>query len=367
MADRSDADNDSSTPKKPDRVRRITMIVAGAAAILFVYGLLADRSTPMTSQASVQAYLVQVAPEVSGRVVEVTGGENVLLQAGTALFRIDPEPYEIAVVRAEAALESAGQSIGSSTAAVASAEAMLAEAIAKRNNTREQTARQLELVKKGIYAEARRDQVEAALKSAEATVAQMEAELEKARQTLGPKGEANPQIRDAMAALRQAQLDLTRTTVYAPSEGGIPNLELAVGQHLSAGKAAMSYLDLREIWVEAAFRENSLEHIVIGTPVEIVLDIRPGRVYSGRVKSIGYGVASGSTDAATGLPSLREPSGWVRPPQPMPVRIEFDEPRPKELRFGSQATVMAFTGNNFLMNGIGTLRMWISALLTYVQ
>jgi multidrug resistance efflux pump len=367
MPDNSDADHESSSAKKPDRVRRITTIVAVAAAILFLYGLLADRSTPVTSQAIVQTYLVQVAPEVSGRVVEVAGAENVLLKAGAALFRIDPEPYEIAVVRAEAALESAGQSIGSSTAAVASAEAMLAEAIAKRDNTREQTARQLELVKKGIYAEARRDQVEAALKSAEATVAQMEAELEKARQTLGPKGEANPQIRDALAALRQAQLDLKRTTVYAPSDGGIPYLELAVGQHLSAGKAAMSYLDLREIWVEAAFRENSLEYIKVGTPVEIVLDIRPGRVYSGRVKSIGYGVASGSTDAATGLPSLREPSGWVRPPQPMPVRIEFDEPRPKELRFGSQATVMAFTGNNFLMNGIGTLRMWINALLTYVQ
>ena len=242
----------------------------------------------------------------------------------------------------------------------------MAEAIARRANIRDQTARTLELVTKGIYAAARKDQATANLASSEASVSQAEAEVEKARQALGPSGASNPQIREAMAALKQAQLDLKRTTIYAPSDGGVTNLQLTVGQLLGKGQTAMTYIDAREIWIEAAFRENSLEHIKIGTPVKIVLDIRPGRVYSGRIATIGYGVSSRSIDPATGLPSLRNPSGWIRSPQPMPVRIEFDEPRPTELRVGSQATVMAFTGGNVVMNGIGWLRMWLDALFTYV-
>ena len=197
-------------------------------------------------------------------------------------------------------------------------------------------------------------------------MAQAEAELEKARQTLGPQGAANPQIREAMAAVAQANLDLQRTTVLAPSEGGVTNLSLAIGQVLAKGEAAMTYIDIREVWIEAAFRENSLESIAVGNPVEIVLDILPGRVITGRVAALGYGVGNRSVDARTGLPSPRTQSGWIRPPQPMPVRIEFDkETRP--LRVGSQANVMVYPSDNAIMNAIGYIRMRLVALLTYVQ
>ena len=75
----------------------------------------------------------------------------------------------------------------------------------------------MELVRNGIYPQARQQQAKTVLDSAEAGVA----EVEKARQTLGPQGAANPQIREAMGALDQANLDLTRTTVVAPSDGGV--------------------------------------------------------------------------------------------------------------------------------------------------
>jgi multidrug resistance efflux pump len=128
----------------------------------------------------------------------------------------------------------------------------------------------------------------------------------------------------------------------------------------------MTYIDIRETWIEAAFRENSLENIKIGDPAEIVLDIQPGRVIPGKVSALGYGVGNRSTDARTGLPSPRTQSGWIRSPQPMPVRIEFDkEIRP--LRVGSQASVMIFPSDNMIMNSIGRLRMKILALLTYVH
>jgi multidrug resistance efflux pump len=347
-------------------VKRITLIVAGIGLFLFLYGIIADRVTPYTSQALVQSYLVRIGPEVAGKVSEVSVRTDQRVAAGAVLFKLDPEQFALAVKRAEAQLELAGQNIGASTASVATAQAKVAEAVAKRQNAREQTARTIELIDKGVYPEARRAQATAALESAEAVVAQAEAELEKARQNLGAKGLDNPQVRDAMAALAQANLDLQRTTVLAPSDGGVTNLSLAVGQVLSKGEAAMTYIDIREIWIEAVYRENSLESIAVGNPVEIVLDIRPGRVISGRVTALGYGVSNRNIDPRTGLLSPKAQSGWIRPPQLMPVRIELDE-EIRPLRYGSQASVMVYPTRNFVMNFIALVKMRVIALLTYVQ
>ena len=274
------AASDPSNPAPPaltqppvNPVRRLTLIVMAIAAALFLYGIAADRSTPYTSQALVQAYLVKIAPEVSGRVTEVGVGTDQRVEAGKVLFRLEPDQYLLAVRRAEAQLETIGQTIGASTAAVATAQAKLVESIALRENARDQTKRTFELVSKGVHSEARRTQAQATLDSAEAIVEQAVAELERAKQTLGPSGADNPQIREAMTVLAQANLDLQRATVRAPSEGGVTNLSLGIGQVLSKGEAALTYIDIREVWIEAAFREVSLENIHIGDPVEIVLDL----------------------------------------------------------------------------------------------
>ena len=83
---------------------------------------------------------------------------------------------------------------------------------------------------------------------------------------------------------------------------------------------------------------------------------------------MGYGVGNRDVDARTGLPSPRSQSGWIRPPQPMPVRIEFDpQTRPAGPRVGSQAKVMVYPSKNLVMNAIGYVRMRLAALLAYVQ
>jgi multidrug resistance efflux pump len=357
---------EGKTPPPKNPVRRMTLIVIAIGALLFFYGVAADRVTPYTAQGVVQAYLVRVAPEVGGKVIEIGVNTDQRVEAGTPLFRMEPGQYALAVSRAEAQLEVAGQTIGASTAALAAAQAKLVAAIAKRENARDQTARDFELVKRGVYAEARRSQAQAILDTAESAVVQAQAEVERARQTLGPKGAANPQIREAILAVEQANLDLQRTTVLAPSEGGVTSLSLAIGQVLAKGETAMTYIDIREVWIEAAFRENSLEGIKVGNPVEIVLDILPGRVVTGRVAALGYGVGNRRVDPRTGLPNPRNESGWIRAPQPMPVRIELDkETRP--LRLGSQASVMIYPSDNAIMNTIGYIRMRLVALLTYVQ
>ena len=297
MAAKSDAKNEDA-PRDP--VRRWTLIVLGLIVVLFLYSIIADRLTPYTSQATVQAFVVRMAPEVAGRVIEVNVVDNQRVKAGDVLFRIDPQPYAIALQQAEAKLAGVGQSIGASTAAVTSAQERLIEAEAKRDNVREQASRILQLVEKGVYAKASEDQATKEIEVAEARVREAESEVERARQELGPQGNENPQFREALAAVEQAKLDLLRTTVVAPSDGVITNLQLTDGEFVAVGQAALTFIDTSDVWINANFRENSLENVKPGDPVELVLDTLPGRIFAAKVQSVGWGVSQGSIDPDDG-------------------------------------------------------------------
>ena len=174
-----------------DPVRRWTLIVLGLIVVLFLYSLIADRYTPYTSQGIVQAFVVRMAAEVAGRVIEVNVADNQRVKAGDVLFRVDPEPYEIALEQAKARLAAVGQTIGANTAGVTSAQERLAEAQAQRDNVLEQSNRVLVLVEKGVYAEARKDRAIKEMDVAEASVREAASEVERARQELGPQGNDN--------------------------------------------------------------------------------------------------------------------------------------------------------------------------------
>ena len=355
------------TPRDP--VRRWTLIVLAAIVALYLYSIIADRMTPYTSQATVQAFIVRMAPEVSGRVQDVPVADNQRVKAGDVLFRIDAQPYEIALKQADARLAGVGQTIGANTAAVATAQERLVEAEAKREHVVEQSNRTLELVRKGHYSEARRDLVLKEIDVAEASVREAASELERARQELGPQGNENPQFREALAAVEQAKLNLVRTTVVAPSDGVITNLQLADGEFVDVGHAALTFIDTADVWVNANFRENSLEHVKTGTPVELVLDTLPGRIFDAKVESIGWGVSQGSIDPETGLPKINEPMGLVRTPQRFTVKIEPNRADyvPGSVRYGSQANVIVYASDNALVNAIGRLWIRLEAILTYVS
>jgi multidrug resistance efflux pump len=362
-------DDAKKTDAPADPVRRWTLIILGLIVALFLYSLIADRLTPYTSQATVQAFVVRMAPEVAGRVIEVNVVDNQRVAAGDVLFRIDPQPFTIALQEADARLAGVGQSIGASTAAVSSAQERLVTAQAKRDNTREQVARIFQLVDKGVYAKARADQATAQIQSAEAGVREAEAELERAKQELGPQGADNPQFREALAAVEKAKLDLVRTTVSAPSDGVITNLQLTDGEFVAVGQPALTFIDTSDAWINANFRENSLENIKPDLPVELVLDTLPGRVFDAKVESVGWGVSQGSIDPETGLPNINETVGLVRNPQRFAVKIEPDRKDyvPGSVRYGSQVNVIVYATDNAVVNAIGALWIRLIAILTYVS
>ena len=352
----------------PNPVRKWTLVVLALCVVFLLYSLIADRLTPYTSQAVAQAYIVGIAPEVAGRIIEIDVEDNQLVKAGQTLFRIDSEPYQIAVEQAEAKLATVGLTIGASTAGVASAEAELAEMTARRDNTREQTARVFELVKKGTYAAARGDTALAESKAAEAALQQAKAELDRARESLGPKGADNPQLREAMAALQQARLDLTHTDVLAPSDGLVTNLQLTTGQYAALGQPLLAFIDIRDYWVSAEFRENSLGNVKPGDQAEITFDVLPGRIYRGTVENIGWAVARGQTGAGSmgALPTVKNETGWVRDPQRFPVRIDVAGKAPPGVRYNAQANVIIYAGGNPITDGIGWFWIRLVSLLSYV-
>ena len=123
------------------------------------------------------------------------------------------------------------------------------------------------------------------------------------------------------------------------------------------GQAALTFIDTSDAWINANFRENSLENVKPGDPVELVLDTLPGRIFAAKVQSVGWGVSQGSIDPDTGLPKINELMGLVRNPQRFTVKIEPNRQdyAPGSVRYGSQANVIVYATDNAVVNTIGAL------------
>jgi multidrug resistance efflux pump len=358
-------------PQKPhDPVRRYTRILLVVVAFLFIWYVWADRVAPWTDQARVDGFLVAITPKVSGKVKKVNVVQDQLVEAGDVLLKIDPRSYELSVQRSEANLEIAGQETGADIAAVAAAEASLAEARALRLKA-EQDQQRIERIfteHSGATSKGARDEARATRQSALAKEANAVAELNKAKELMGKRGEDSPKIRDALATLEQARIDLAETTLYAPSSGGITNLEVDVGHYAKKGVPVMTFVSFSKIWVEAYLRENSLANIKPGDPVELLLDVAPGKVFKGTVVSIGYAVQQPSEGQVGRLVSVKGGGGWLRDAQRFPVAIQFDDEEVVGYRYmGGQADVQIYTENsNVLLNGLGWFWIRFMSLMSYV-
>ena len=367
----ADASGKSRLEEKPksDPVRRLTKIFLIFCLFLFVWHILADRIAPYTDQARVRSFIVPISPRISGPVVKVAVKNNQVVKSGDLLAQIDPRDFEIAVESAKADVDATGQTLGVETASIKSAAASLADEVAQLERARQDFERvnRIKNLDPGAVAKSELDRVTSALAQAESQVAGAEAELEKARQKLGKRGKDNPKMRAAVAALEKAQLDLARTTIYAPSDGGITNLDLDIGHYAQAGQPLMTFITFTAVWVQANMRENSIGRIKAGNTVDIVLDVAPGRIFKGEVVSVGYGVDDGQKNAKGSLPTIEAKSGWLRDAQRFPVIIKFADEKAYGLRRpGAQADVVIYTGNNWILNPMSWLWIRLMSVMSYV-
>ena len=353
-----------------DPARRVTLIVLALAVIVFIWYVLADRHTPYTTQARVDALTVPIVPRVPGYVTEVNVRLHSVVEEGDVLVQLDKRPFELAVASARAALDDAYQQVGAQSASVEAAIARLgvAEAQLDRAQRNFDRVQAIQEQRPGALSQADRDRTETALVQAQERVTAAEAELARSEAQLGVEGPGNPRIRSATADLQQTELDLAFSTLYAPSLGGIENFTIDVGHYAAAGQPVGTFISVRDVWIQADMRENNIANIEIGDPVELALDIAPGRVLRGTVRSVGYGVSTGQEGSRGELAQVSQSKGWLRDPQRFPVIITFEGDEAAGLRrVGGQANVVVYTGGNFVLNAIAKLRLRMVSLLSYVR
>ncbi|MFV0541637.1 MAG: HlyD family secretion protein [Aestuariibaculum sp.] len=359
----------TASQKKGRATKRITIITLVITALLFVWYVLSDRQTPNTDQARVKGLVLPIAPMVSGYVTQVNVALHSAVQKGDTLFVIDPTPYKIALQVAESNLENMTQSINAGSSSIKSAVARLNRAKVQLDRATKNWERTQKVIaqNKGALSEADKDRSETSYLEAIEQVTSAEAGLEKQRTALGPTNADNPNIKLALSQLEKAQWDLSHTVIIAPSNGIIESFNIEEGYFASAGRSLVSLVSNQSIWIQANLKENNISNIKIGNEVSLIFDIKPGTVFKGKIKSIAYGVSTDNTNAG-GLPAVKSAQGWLRDPQRFPVIIEIENKDIlKQLRQGSQAEIVVFTGNNFILNGLASFRIWMLSKLSYVR
>jgi len=353
-------------------VRKGGLIVIGVIALSLLLYLVADRYTPYTSQARIEGYVVGVAPKVAGAVTKMSVGNNEQVTSGQALVEIDSSQYRIALDKARSDLASARKQFGAGGAAVEAARASLQAARANELKARQDAMRLRRLREEdpGTISVRRQEIADATLQQATAQVVAAQADIRRAIDTMGgDSAEENTVLETALTAVEKAELDLANTVIRAPSNGVITDLRTDVGLYAGTGSPVLTLVAVGDVWINAEFTENNLGHMKAGTPVDIVFDAMPGRVFKGEVRSIGLGVGADSNPPAGTLPSIENDRDWLRQAQRFPVIIGFDakqDPALRDaLRVGGQASVIAYGEGSGITKLLGKLYIRVASWLTY--
>ncbi len=302
--------------RRATRRRRFALffgLLALAALTAGLYWFVAGRFSEETDDAYVAGNVVQIAAQIQGTVTDVLVADTQQVKAGQALVKLDD---------------------ADASAAFAQARAQLAQAVRQVANTRlsmgmyEETvkAREADLkLAQQAYPEelARR---KSSLANAQAALAGAQAQLEAAR-ALGSERpvEQNPAVQQAAAQFKLAYRNLRRTTIVSPVDGTVGQRSVQIGQQVGPGVPLMSVVQLRQVWVEANFKEGQIRHMRVGQPVRLESDLYGARVtYHGRVE----GVSAGTGSAFSMLPSQNAAGNWIKVVQRLPVVISLE---PSEL------------------------------------
>jgi membrane fusion protein (multidrug efflux system) len=315
----------AAVPSKHRWLRRL-LWVAGPALVLAVAGwlYLVSGRYATTDNAYVQADHVTIAPQIGGRVVEVDVRENQAVRKGDVLFRIDPEPLQIAAARMEAQVESVRSLLDAARNGYQGAQADVRSSAADLRYKQQQYDRMKELRSRGLIAQQQLDDAANNLAAARAQLDSDKAAVVKAQNLLGglptTPNEQLAGYKLALAQLAQTRLDLDHATVRAPMDGVIGKTSLQPGDFLATGQAAMPLI-ATTLWVDANFKETDLTHVAVGQPATVEVDTFPGRKWQAHVASISP--ASGAEFSV--LPAQNATGNWVKIVQRIPVRLSLDE------------------------------------------
>ncbi len=288
-----------------------------------------------TENAYLNADVIPVAAQVAGPVINVYVKDNQHVHKGDVLFDIDPEPFRIALARAEANLAQAMQNSRQDTAEVAAARAQVEQTTMDLRNARATYNRDKELVAQRFLSQQSADDAQTRVETLEAALQQARAKLTKAL-SAPAKPQERADVLRAQAEIAQARLDLEHAHVTAMMDGQISNLSLTPGSLVGIGNPLFALIADNSFHIDANFKETELPGIHPGQEVDIKIDMYPGQTFKGKVESL----SGGTGTAFSLLPPQNATGNWVKIAQRVPVRIKLaptDADHP--LRIGATATV----------------------------
>jgi membrane fusion protein (multidrug efflux system) len=339
-------------PKKKVRLRRLLLVGASLAILgsgsYYGWGYWSvGRFHVSTDDAYVQADNTTIAPKVSGYLSQAPVGDNESVKAGQILARIDDRDYKVALDQAKADVAAAKASIASKEAAldtqqsvIDSAQATIAVDQANETFAEQENKRYSNLASTGYgsvqNAQAAASHIAAARASLQRDTAALASAVKQVSLLKAELAQAQAALAHDQAAQDQAELNLGYTSIVAPVDGVVGNRTLRVGQYVQAGTQLMSLVPAAAAYVVANYKETQLTDVRPGQPVEIGVDMFPGRTYHGHVDSLAP--ASGQTFAL--LPPDNATGNFTKVVQRIPVKITLDPSNASasELRPGMSVT-----------------------------
>jgi membrane fusion protein (multidrug efflux system) len=317
------------------RLRPHRWALAALFMLVAVGGLiwwLQARQFESTDDAYIDARTVPIAPQVAGAIVDVAVNDNQSVDADVTLIQIDDRDYRAQLDQALAQVEQAQGGVANLDAQIDAQQAKIdqanqevAQAQAALTYAQQENDRYQQLLQRGATTVQQAQQTasdlqqkQAAFRAAQANAIAAQKQIEVLR---AQRQVAVGQLDGARAAQKQAEANLARTVITAPTAGRVTKLSAAKGAYAQVGQALTMFVP-REVWVTANFKETQLTSMRPGQEVQITVDAYPGRSFRGHVD----GIQAGSGTAFSLLPAENATGNFVKVVQRVPVKIVFDDP-----------------------------------------
>ena len=301
-----------------------------------IYDWMANSHFEETDNAYVQGNIVQIAPQTAGTVQAIMADDTDYVKEGQILVRLDNADAKVAFEQAKANLAQAVRQVrtlyvnnGSFTAQIAQRQAEVAKARNDVARAQNDLKRRQALSGNGAvskeelsHAQSQVDAAQAALNAAQAGVTTAREQLASNQSlTDGLNIQEHPNVQAAAAKVHEAYLAMQRTDLVSPVSGVVGKRAVQVGQRVAPGSPLMTVVPMKQLWVEANFKENQLRNLRIGQPAKMTADLYGKKVeFMGTIEGLGVGTGS----AFSLLPAQNATGNWIKVVQRVPVRIALD-------------------------------------------
>ncbi|AEX22558.1 MULTISPECIES: HlyD family secretion protein [Vibrio] len=334
--------------------------------VLFLYIVIADRHAPLTTEGRVQGYVVQLAPEVSGKVTDVLISNNQEVRKGEVLFKIDDRKYRIALEQAKLSLQAAYEKEATLYSQREAAIANIARAQATFDNAHREYVRLQKLSSKKVISQSALDDAFAQNQVSNAALKAEKQNLKVIEAQLGDQKGQSSAVRIAQNGIDKAMLDLANTEILAPSDGVVTNLQLEAGTMANSNLPLLTFVPTGSMWVAADFREKSVAGVDKTYHALVTFDANPGVVYDFDLSSRDYGVAAAQQTPNGALTKVEVNNRWVRDAQRTRVNLTSDEALPNALFVGSRATIVLYPDNSVFWQMMANAQIYLASWFHFI-